>query len=351
MKKISILALMLLMLAGLKVSSQSYLILARPVDSKDWGYYNLKGEAVIQPQFKNAIGFDESGLAAIYEPKAKEFYFIKANGEKLQTEVSGFKLMEIFGFGMKGFRDGMAPVKIDDKWGFLNTQGKLTVAATFDKVTQFNSGFASGQKGGKFYVIGKNGQETLIDIPGLADVTEFSEQLAVYKTPDDMVGYIDGAGKIVIPAKFKSAGDFTAGFAWAKDVTGSVGYIDTKGEFVVPPKFEAGKNFDPGTGLARVKLGGNWAYTDKTGNMTFVKDTEIWEDFFNGLARGKKGGLFGFYNAKGEWVIAPQFDGARDFNNGYASVKKGDKWGVIDTNGNWVIEPKFDEIKDVEIVK
>jgi len=351
MKKTSVLALLFFMFAGFTAYSQTYLILARPADSKDWGYSNLKGEFVIQPQFKNAIGFDESGLAAIYDPKAKEFYFIKANGEKLQTEVSGFKLMEVFGFGMKGFRDGMAPVKIDDKWGFLNTQGKLIVPATFDKVTQFNSGYASGQKDGKFYVIDKSGAEILVDIAGLADVTEFSEQMAVFKMPGDLVGYIDGTGKIMIPARFKAAGDFTAGLAWAKDATGSVGYIDKTGEFVVPPKFEAGKNYDPGTGLARVKLGGNWAYTDKKGDLSFVKDTEIWEDFFNGLARGKKGGLFGFYNAKGEWTIAPQFDGARDFKNGYASVKKGEKWGIIDAKGNWVIEPTFDEIKDVEIIK
>jgi hypothetical protein len=300
--------------------------------------------------FKNCIGFSEDGYAAVYDAKTKQFYFIDTKGQMLQTEFTGFKLIEVFGFGMKGFQDGFAPAKFGDQWGYLNTSGKLAVPATFDKITPFN-GYGSGQKGGLFYVIDKNGTETAINIPGLADVNEFSEGFASFKAPDGKIGFIDGTGKIVIPARFESAGDFTGGIAWAKEASGSVGYIDTKGEFIIPPKFEAGKNFDPGTGLARVKLGGNWAYTNKSGELTFMKDTEIWEDYFNGLARGKKAGKFGFYNAKGEWVVQPQYDGARDFKNGYASVRVGEKWGVIDTAGNWVIEPVFEDVKDVEIVR
>ncbi len=351
MKAKKLLAFALIMLTGISAFPQNYLILAKPVGGKDWGYANLKGEFVIQPQYRTAIGFSDNGLAAIYDGKQKEFFFLKENGEKLQTEVTGFKLIEIFGFGMKGFNNGMAPVKVNDRWGFLNTEGNLVIPATFEKVTPFNSGYGSGMRDGKFFVLNKDGYEIMVDIPGLADINEFSEGLATFRGADDMIGYIDGSGKIVIPAKFKSAGEFVDGLAWAKDITGSVGYIDKNGEFVIPPKFEAGKNFDPETGLARVKLAGSWAYTTRQGDHVFVKDTEIWEDFFNGLARGKKNGLFGFYNAGGNWVIQPQFDGARDFKNGYASVKKGDKWGVIDTSGNWVIDPMFEDIKDVELVK
>ena len=116
-------------------------------------------------------------------------------------------------------------------------------------------------------------------------------------------------------------------------------------------KEKLGKNFDPETGLARVKNGDKWAYVNKAGEVSYINDSDIYEDFFNGLARGKKGEKFGFYNSKMEWAIPAQFDGARDFKNGYAAVKKGELWGVIDTTGKMIIEPKFEDIKDVEVIR
>ncbi len=156
-------------------------------------------------------------LLPLYDAKAKQFGFININGETLSTEVTDFKLIEIFGFGMKGFNDGLAPVKVDEKWGFLNTDGKLAIPANYDKVTIMNSGFASVQRNGQFFVVDKSGTEFQVDVPGIADLNDFSEQLASYKTASDMVGFVDGSGKVVIEAKFKAAGDFHGGLAWAKN--------------------------------------------------------------------------------------------------------------------------------------
>ncbi len=334
---------------GFQAFSQTYTILAKPAGSKDWGYASLTGEFFIPAKYRDCISFSEEGLAAIYDGKQKQFYFIDLKGEPLPMEIKDFKLIEIFMFGMKGFNDGFVPVKLKDLWGLMNTDGKLAVPATFEKITPFNDGFAAGMKGGQWYVIDASGGETPVDLPAVVDVNDFSENLASFKTADDLVGFIDGSGSSVIPAKFKAAGDFSGGLAWAKDAAGSVGYIDTRGEWVIAPKFTAGKNFDPETGLARIKTADSWAYTDRGGNLSFMKETEIWEDFFNGLARGKKAGKFGYYNASMEWVIQPQFDGARDFKNGYATVRKGEKWGIIDGKGNWVLEPVFDDAKDVAV--
>jgi hypothetical protein len=270
MKRKPCLIIVLFLFLGMETFSQTYTILAKPAGGKDWGYANVKGEFFIEPKFKDCISFSQDGLAAIYDGKQKRYYFIDLKGEVLPTEITDFKLFEVFLFGMKGFNDGFVAVKYKDLWGFLNTEGKLVVDATFEKVTPFNDGYASGLKGGKFYVIDENGNETPLDISGLEDVNEFNEGLASFKT---------------------------------------------------------------------------------TGDLFFMNETDIWEDFFSGLARGKKDGKFGFYNSSMEWVIPPQFDGARDFKNGYASVKKGEIWGIIDTAGNWVVEPTWDDVKDVTIVK
>lgn len=342
-----ILAIML----GFGAIAQQYVILVQPAGVKEWGYADLSGNLIIEAKYKKCIGFSEDGLAAIYDGKIKQFYFINTRGETLPTEVADFKLIEILLFGMKGFNDGFVAVKIGEKWGFLNTDGKLAIPAVYDKVTIFNDGFAACQKGEKFYAVDGNAAEYQVDVVGIVDLNDFNEGLASFKTEGGQVGFVDGTGKVVIPAKFESAGDFRGGLAWAKVAGGTVGFIDKNGAWVLEPKFEAAKNFDPETGLARVKNGDKWAYVNKTGDILNIKDAEGYDDFYCGLAKGKRGGKFGFFDAKGDWVILPQFDGARDFKNGHASVRKGELWGIIDKTGKWVVEPKFEDIKDVEIVK
>jgi hypothetical protein len=345
------LTLILTLLAGFGVFAQTYVVMVRPVGVKEWGYANLKGDMIIDAKFKKCTGFSEEGYAAIYDAKLKEFYFINIKGDILGTQIKDFKLMEVFGFGMKGFSDGFAAVKYNEKWGYLNTAGQLVIPAKYDKVTRFNEGFASVQLGDKYFIVDKTGKEIPVNVPNMMDLNAFSGQLASYKSADGNIGFVDGSGNIAIRAQYQSAGDFYGGIAWAKNSAGSVGYVDTKGEWVVKPEFTAGKDFDPVSGLARVKSGESWKYVNKKGEFIVAQDSEAIEDFSDGLARGKKAEKYGFVNIIGDWAIQPQFDGARDFKNGYACVKSGEKWGIIDKTGKWVVEPKFEETRDVELVK
>ncbi len=330
--------------------SQTYLTQVKPVDSKKWGYINEKGEQVIAPQFEKCHKFSKDGLAPIYDTKSRQYYFINTKGEKLETEVKDFKLIDRFGFDLEGYNDGLIPIRQGEKWGYLNAQGKLAIPAKYDHVTGFSSGHAVATLNKNFIVLNTSGEESPVE-SSVVDVKEFAESLAPYRAADKKFGYIDGNGKIAVRAKFESVGYFVGGLAWAKSTDDQVGFIDKSGEWVIQPQFTTAKEFDPSTGLARVKKGDTWGYVNKSGEFINVKDTDLWSDFSEGLAEGRKGGKVGFYNAQGEWVIQPQFDGSRAFKNGYAAVKKGDKWGMIDKNGKIVIEPSYDRIMDMELVK
>lgn len=329
--------------------AQTYVSLAKPAGEKEWGYVNLKGEFIIAPQFRKCSNFSKVGLAPFYDTKEKTYRFINLKGEVLETEVKDFKLINAFGFGMKGFEDGLARVEVNDLWGYLDAAGKLAIDAKYDHVNEFNSGFATAQLGEKYVVLNKQGQEIAIEVPGIIDVKGFSEGLAPYRTESKFFGYIGVDGKVAIPAKFSSVGYFSDGVAWAKTESGAVGYIDKSGEWVIEPQFSAAKDFEAESGVARIKKDAQWGYVNKSGEIIYV-DTELWGDFSQGLCKGRKGDLFGFYNAKGEWVIQPQFENVRDFKNGYAAAEKNKMWGIIDKTGSWIIEPTFDGIKDVELV-
>ncbi len=270
--------------------SQNLITQVKPAGSKFWGYANLKGELIIPAQYEKCYRFSEDGYATVYGESERKYYFINPKGDKLNTETVSFK-----DFETDGFSDGLVGIKIGEKWGYMNTDGKLAIPAKYDHVTSFNSGFAVVKLGSTFIVLNRKGEEAMIQESGVLDVKSFSEKMAPFKSKDKRLGFIDSNGKVSIPAQFESVGYFSNGLAWAKTQTGTLGYINPKGEWVIQPQFEAGKNFDASTGLARIKTTtGNWAYVNKTGEISHVNDTDAWGDFSDGLAEGKKGDKRGF---------------------------------------------------------
>jgi hypothetical protein len=353
MKKIVCICAFLIASIGFTVFSQTYVLLVKPIDKDTWGFVNLKGELIIDAKYRKCSPFSKEGLAPIYDPDSKKYYFINLKGEVLTTEISDFKLITPFLIGVPyGFEDGLAAVCQNKKWGFLNPEGKVAIPVKYDEVTQFNAGYARVQLNDKFFVLDKQGVEHPILDARVTDVKSFSENLAPFTSADKKMGFINEEGKIVIEAQYKGEGYFSAGVAWVRTEDDKIGYIDKKGDWVIQPRFAAAKNFDPETGLALVKLGDNWSYSNKNGEVFVPKGVKSSGDYSNGLAWGRTADdKLGFIDSKGEWAIQPQFDAARDFKNNYASVKKDGKWGVIDKQGNWVIQPGFDAIKDVELVE
>ena len=329
--------------------AQQYISQAKPLDKKEWGYINEKGEFIIEAKYRKCYKFSSDGLAPIYE--AKKYIFITPSGETLPIETKEFKLLSSFGFGLQGFNDGMIQIVVDKKWGYLNSEGKLAVELKYDKANSFDGGFATVKLGTDFFVINKTGTEIKIADATVFHVKGFVEGLAPFNTADKKNGFINTKGEVVIPAKFLAVGYFVNGLAWARDLDKKIGYINTKGEWIIEPKFQSTKDFDKTSGLARVKINDKWAYTNKAGEITNVDDTEAWGDFNEGLAKGKKGGKTGYYDSKGAWVIEPKYEGGRDFKNGFAAIKLNGKWGFINNKGEIVVEPQFSGIKDLELVK
>jgi WG containing repeat len=68
---------------------------------------------------------------------------------------------------------------------------------------------------------------------------------------DGKVGYIDKAGKIIIPARFDNAINFSEGLA-AVEIDKKYGCIDVNGKIVIPPRFDYIDEFK--NGLAEITL-------------------------------------------------------------------------------------------------
>jgi hypothetical protein len=331
--------------------SQTYIVQVKPVGSETWKYANIKGDIIINIDFPVIYPFSEDGIAVVYYPRKNLYNLINTKGEEINTEIQDFYLKDVFGYGAKGYSDGLIIVRHEKKWGCLDTAGKIAIPMKYDNLLEFNKGYGIGRIDKTFYILDRKGNKILIENKDIVDVKHFTENLAPYESKNGKKGFIDINGKIIIPTQFSGLGYFNNGFAWAKNSEGLIGYINNIGEWVIKPQFSVVKDFDKESGLARVRIGKAWVYVNEKGEIISFNISETTDDFSEGLAKGRKDFFEGFYNNKGEWVIKPQYQGVRDFKNGFAAAKVNELWGIIDKQGNWIIKPIFAGVKDVIIIK
>ena len=62
--------------------------------------------------------------------------------------------------GVSSFSNGLAKVKQNGKWGFVNTKGEIVIPCVYDDgdVYSFSEGLAKVKQNGKWMIIDSNGQ-------------------------------------------------------------------------------------------------------------------------------------------------------------------------------------------------
>jgi hypothetical protein len=164
-------------------------------------------------------------------------------------------------------------------------------------------------------------------------------------------GYMDKAGKIVIPPQYYDAGPFKEGMArvqpWPVLLSKAIRvyFIDKSGKMLSVFKVYANaQDFSEGLALVVVPGERGFGYIDAIGNMVIPQDDsrEAGGQFREGLATIKQRGKWGYIDKLGKTVIAPQYQEALRFSEGLASVKSDDKWGYIDKSGKMVIAPQYE---------
>jgi hypothetical protein len=212
------------------------------------------------------------------------------------------------------------------KWGFVNASGRMVVQPRFDKVRRFSEGLALiwiGKKAGYVDRTGKLVIEPQFDTPRDMEMRKggpprdpfaqfyFVEGRAVV-LQGDKYGYVDRTGKLVIPARFKDAQPFAAGWASVTLEDGSCGFVDRQGKFAAarPQQGQPGSVEQPDQQLPK-------------GLLKFSADRK-----------------WGFKDLSGKVVVEPQFDYAGSTCEGLTMVSKDKRWGWVNASGK-LIFPAF----------
>ncbi|HEY0426549.1 MAG TPA: WG repeat-containing protein [Pyrinomonadaceae bacterium] len=179
-----------------------------------------------------------------------------------------------------------------------------------------------------------------IVIPAKYDTAgSFSNGLAPVQSGDKW-GYIDENGNVVIPFKFNEADYFSQNLAAVKQ-NDKYGFIDTSGNEITPFKYErTSYSFDEG--MCSVELNGKWGFIDRSGKEVIPFRYDMTKFFSESLVAVAQDGKWGFIDKNGSTVIPFKYDEAVYFNEGLASVKLNDKYGFIDKTDNEVIAFIYD---------
>ena len=137
------------------------------------------------------------------------------------------------------FSEGLAKVKLNDKWGFVDFKtGKEVVPPKYDwlgvgTIDVREGGLARVKLNGKWGYVNKEGEEVIP--PKYDEAYPFHKGLAAVEL-NGKCGFINTEGKEVIPLDYDSVGSFKEGLAEVK-LNGKWGLINTKGEEVVPLEY------------------------------------------------------------------------------------------------------------------
>ncbi|MDR3616381.1 MAG: WG repeat-containing protein [Candidatus Obscuribacterales bacterium] len=184
------------------------------------------------------------------------------------------------------FSDGLLPVEIEKKIGYIDTRGTLIIKKQFDNGFSFKDGLACVVKRSR------TGQ---------------------------LCGYIDKTGTIVIPYTYGSPRDFQNERALVSLPNGRTGFIDKAGKVVVSAPYRT--NYHKfSEGMATFENRDGAGFIDKNGKIICRLKANRIGNFSEGLCAARTGAKVGFVDKNGTWVIAPKYRYASDFSESVAAV-------------------------------
>ena len=315
------------------------------------------------------------------------------SNENANEEMKVGKLdLEVEAIG--AFHEGLAFIKQEGKYGFIDKSGETVIEPQFRKVGNFSDGLAPACTGDSYSnqkcgYIDKEGK-TVVEFK-YQDANEFLYGYGVVKS-----GIVDS----VIDKKGNELLNFTHSYSMylgpisdnlfivqAKDTLKGLAIVDKNGNVIIDGIASSGKNYD---GLIQVKqvaatgnfwADGKWGFIDETGKLVIDYQYDYAGNYVDGLAGVVKDGKYGFINKDNKYVIEPTFEygksttlpnysdglveiyvkptssfyntkgekvfeknndyNIQNYKNGYATFIKDDKYGYMDKEGKVVIENKY----------
>jgi len=249
------------------------------------------------------------------------------------------------------FHEGLAAVKLDGKWGYINEMGKEVIRCQFYNCDDFYRGIAKytdspSYKSGFLTTAGTILTPAIYrrdDISRLGFdhllANAYCEKLITNIIPYGYrIDLVDTLNNGIFAVRIDNGTDLEIPMIWRY-------FLVNINLEKVSAEFDGMKEFHEGyAAVCRGKRmtykwieNANWGFIDKSGKLQIPLKYATVSSFSDGLAAVnpiENQGKYGFINQRGDWVIQPKYEYAWDFSEGFAAVKLNNKVGFIDKNDN-----------------
>jgi len=275
------------------------------------------------------------------------FYPVKVGDRYGFIDEAGAMRIEPKYDWVEPFIENISLVGLDNRVAFLKKDGKLITGFTYDDGFSFREGFAVVERDGKYGLINRFGEEI---IPAAyEELGEMSEGL-IYLERDGLLGYANETGELVIDFQFEAATDFKNGLA-VVGREGRQGFIDRNGEPISDFRWDWIEPLPENGVAARARANKMFGLINRLGNAVLDTLYEQIGEFHEGFALAAQDGAYGFIDERGRLVTESKYTYSSKaltesyFNNGYAKVFQDEKVGLIDSTGRKVLPAMFEDIR------
>ncbi|MFA4903518.1 MAG: WG repeat-containing protein [Desulfobaccales bacterium] len=241
------------------------------------GYIDKTGKFVIPPRFISGFPFSDGMALVVIRRSEKDKYpmnklgYIDKSG-KLAIQLKETLDSKSLHVTYKGlyFSEGLVYIE-HGKLGYIDKAGKTIIPPQYNDTQPFSEGLAAVKLEDKYGYIDRSGK--MVIPPQFSDAGPFSEGLAPVQIDShgDQEGYIDKSGKLVISGgEFSAARAFSEGLAAVRGKNDKYGFIDKTGKFVIPPRYDRVSDFSEGLAAVQsfdVSWPGDLSYIDHTGQI------------------------------------------------------------------------------------
>lgn len=181
---------------------------------------------------------------------------------------------------LKFHAPGLAPVKTEKGWSFIDASGSTVIPGPFRKAWGFYCGLSAVEDDSGCYHIRSDGSALYNE--RYAWCGNFQEDLCTVRDQEGHYFHIGSDGSRVYDANYRYAGDFKDGFAAVMLQKGRFKHIDQEGNFIYEAEFLDLGVYHKGFATARDERG--WMHIDLNGMNLYEERYLMLEPFYNGLA-------------------------------------------------------------------
>ncbi len=181
----------------------------------------------------------------------------------------------------RAFSEGLAAVRKDGLYGFIDLEGKWVIRPQFQNTSAFHEGVAVVVQQGTSLLgaVDRNGNMALpFQFQSIGDFHQGRARIV----RDEKWGFIDRSGNEIIAAEHEWTGDFASGMAPFKS-NELCGYLNLNGEVVVAATYRTATTHVEGLATA-VGLDENMHYLDHNGDVVISGQFLFASDFLDGVA-------------------------------------------------------------------